>query len=764
MLERSGSAFGGPLQSIRHWWPGPDRAVASLELPRACAHEASRYPLHPSLIDATLQVAGLQRCSVDVTPCQPIAIGRVDLYPVAGEANWAIASRNPDDGERHDVSLVDDDGAARLTLTGLQLAPVAADSRAAGVVNDWLYRLEWKEAPGAGVPIAVTPPGTWLIAGAADALTSQLSARLAANGYGVRDAHGELEPAIAAAANDPGGCAGIIFVALTPTGPSGSSSVPARAALELGTRLSRHDGADRPRVWFVTRGSQPVLTNERVSCEHAALWGIGRTLAEEHPAIWGGLIDLDPAAPPAAAAGQVVDTVRGATAANEDQVAFRSGRRYALRLVRSAAGPNQGIGLRPNATYVIAGGLGALGLKVAHWMVDRGARRLLLLGRTPLPARRDWDKPHADRDRERIAALRNMEALGASVHAGAVDITDLDQLRAAVARVAADGWPPIAGIVQCAGVLQGRLVGDGDEQDFEDVWRPKAQGTLNLDELTAGSALDFFVVFSSMASFLPSAGQASYAAANCFLDAFAADARAIGKPVVAINWGPWADAGMAAALSKRGALGVSSRGFDSLTAGQALSALSRVLAAPAFAQTAVMAFNWRQWRRADAVMPLFADLAASDAAAPAAATRAGEPALDLRSHVAAAATGLERRALVEGLLRDEVAQVLKRPAATIELMKPFRAMGLDSLMALELRNRLEGLAAVRLPATLAWNYPTIAALAPFVASKAGIDFTDAAPVAVAGPLDDSAADLERMLAEIEQLSDADARRLTVEEK
>ena len=396
-------------------------------------------------------------------------------------------------------------------------------------------------------------------------------------------------------------------------------------------------------------------------------------------------------------------------------------------------------------------------------MVESGARRLLLLGRTALPARHLWDKAQGNRDRERIAAIRKNGSAG-RVRAGRRRRHHRRRATARhLGRIAADGWPPVAGIIQCAGVLQGRLVGDGNDQDFEAVWRPKAQGTRNLDAVTAGRPLDFFVVFSSMASFLPSAGQASYAAANCFLDAFAADARAAGRRVIAVNWGPWADVGMAAELSTRGALGVSSRGFESLAAGQALTALSRVLAAPAYAQTAIMAFDWRQWTRATAPLPLFADLAATDSAR-SDARSTGEPAATLQAQVAAASTALERRTIIEGLLREQVAQVLKRSPATIELVKPFRAMGLDSLMALEFRNRLEALAGVRLPATLAFNYPTIAALAPFLASKAGIDLTEAEPAAAAGPLDEPADDVERLLAEIEQLSDADVRRLTLEEK
>ena len=177
----------------------------------------------------------------------------------------------------------------------MQVAPLAPDSARIGRGERLALHPRMERVSGRPGQHATTQAGTWLLAGAPDELTGALTARLASGGFSSRDANGNLESAITAAAGDPGGCAGVIFVAEPATESSGSSSGPARAALELATRLSRHVGADRPRLWFVTRGSQPVVEHERVSCEHAAVWGIGRTFAEEHPGLWGGLIDVDPA-------------------------------------------------------------------------------------------------------------------------------------------------------------------------------------------------------------------------------------------------------------------------------------------------------------------------------------------------------------------------------------------------------------------------------------------------------------------------------------
>ena len=767
-LERSGYAIGPSLQAIGSWWSSPGRVLARVELPPPAAHEQSHYDIHPALVDAALQAAFLDRdpSSIESGLLYPASIARAVLSPGDLPVDWATASRGGSGDVRYACSLVDSGGHARLALSGVQMKPLAVESGAPGSVNDWLYTLQWIESPAAGLPARPTH-GTWVIAGTGDDLSGQLAACLRKSGYDARDAHDRpLDRAIAEAAAGEGGCAGVVCMAgALESSPLEASSRLARAALDAAVTVSRQEGRP-PRLWLVTRGAQGVVPDERVACEAAAVWGIGRTLAEEHPEIWGGLIDLDPLSSPESAAAALFATVTGA-ADRDDQVAFRGGRRYVLRLARTRLDPTGGPGLRPNATYVIAGGLGDLGLKVAHWMVESGARRLVLLGRTPLPPRGDWDRSVTTRDQERIAAVRRMEALGATIRVDAVDISDRESVQRSLGGLEADGWPAIAGVMQCAGVLEGQLLGNGDERAFENVWLPKARGTVNLDAATAALNLDFFVLFSSMASFLPSPGQASYAAANAFLDAFASDATGRGRRVIAVNWGPWADIGMASALSRLDGLGVTSRGFASLGADQALAALSRVLSLSAPPQIAVMSFDWAGWHRGGEPIPLFADLAAADLARAAAEIGPEARPLDVHAQLAAAPTSRERRTVVEELLRDQVARVLKRPPSGIELTRPFRAMGLDSLMALEMRNRLEALVGLRLPATLAWNHPTIAALASFLASKLGIDLDgddDSAPGADA-PASLSAADqdeIERLLAEIEPLSDADARRLMVD--
>ena len=334
----------------------------------------------------------------------------------------------------------------------------------------------------------------------------------------------------------------------------------------------------------------------------------GARLPRNIPGSGGGILDVQSVTSPARIASAL--TAAATTSDGEDQVAFREGERYVLRLVRATL-PGHPLPVRPNRTYAIAGGLGNLGLQVAKWLTDRGARRLVLIGRQGLPAA--TASSLTDEQRARVSAVRALEGTGAVVHVAALDIADRASVDALLAELKQQGWPALGAVFQCAGVTEGNLLSEIREDAFDRVWRAKVPGTDALLDATADLSLDAFVMFSSMASFLPSPGQASYAAANAFLDGQAASCQAAGRRVVSINWGPWADIGMAADLGKRGALGVGARGFQSLAIDQAITALEKIGGGQSRPQFAVMAFDWRKWR-AGVTVPLMAHLAASEPA------------------------------------------------------------------------------------------------------------------------------------------------------
>ena len=406
------------------------------------------------------------------------------------------------------------------------------------------------------------------------------------------------------------------------------------------------------------------------------------------------------------------------------------------------------------AQCLVTGGTGALGLAVAGWMVGEGVRHIVLVSRS------------GDNDAAR-RAVADLQARGARIRIVAGDVARPDDVRRIMAMI--DGsMPPLRGVVHAAGLLEDATIAQLDAKQFERVAAPKIAGAWNLHEATAERELDFFVLFSSVTSFIGSAGQASYSASNAVLDALAAHRRGLNLPAISISWGPWSEIGLAALSEQRGAR-LAEAGLGSLSPSLGTAIFGHVLRAnPAHA--AAMPFDVQRWCEAHpafARRPLFADLLSETPCDP--STTTAGPSATIRDALQGVPPGRQRRGFLESFIREQAAHVLKLAPTRIELDKPLRTMGLDSLMGLELRNRLEGGTGATLPATLIWNYPTVALLAPAVAARMGIALDEATapsgPVAAptSNALDADAEDVEALLEDIEDLSDEEAKRLLAEE-
>jgi acyl carrier protein len=380
---------------------------------------------------------------------------------------------------------------------------------------------------------------------------------------------------------------------------------------------------------------------------------------------------------------------------------------FAERTTTMIAPPDATVGpiIRSEGAYLITGGLGALGLQIAAWLTRQGARHLVLVGRRP-------PTPAAE---ETLVTLRDVER-GATVHVVQLDIGDRAALAALLQRFGAE-LPPLRGVIHAAAVLDDSTLLNLDLARLRAVLAPKLDGAWNLHTLTRDTPLDFFVLFSSAAGMLGSPGQANYAAANAFLDSLAHHRRALGLPALSIDWGPWAKVGLAAAQANRGER-LAVQGLAGLTPSEGLAALAYLLG-QSVPQVAVMKFNLRHWRQlfpraasARLLTHLYGPEHASVDTTP--SSRA------MRDALLAAAPAL-RQSLLETHLVQQIAQVLRLPLDQIDSKTPLPALGLDSLMALELRNRLELSLGATLSATLIWGYPTVAALAPFLAEKMGIE-------------------------------------------
>ena len=350
----------------------------------------------------------------------------------------------------------------------------------------------------------------------------------------------------------------------------------------------------------------------------------------------------------------------------------------------------------PDGTILVTGGTGAIARHLTRWLVGKGATRVVLVSR------------HAPelQLREQLQPLING---GADITFRTVDVCNQAELARLFADLDAAGTP-VRGVFHAAGVLDDTLIVQQTWQRFRDVLAPKVDGAWNLHVLTRHRVLDYFVLFSAGATVLGSIGQSSYAAANAFMDALAHDRRAHGLPALSVNWGPWHETGMAASTDGKAAERWNAYGIETINPDDALECLGRLMNEP-LAHAAVMPVRWPDLARhfpKDSIPTLLGDLLRQ---ADAPATR---PVRDIRAELARAYPA-ERRELVVSFVHDEVARVLGLgPAQALDPHQALTALGLDSLMVVELRNALNAATGQTLPTGIVFQYPTIDAVAGYV--------------------------------------------------
>ncbi|MFK0258978.1 type I polyketide synthase [Streptomyces sp. NPDC090445] len=683
---------------------------------------------------------------------------RVDLptYPFQARRHWPEPAGTPAGGsvqggpavseadarfwdvvERADLAALADefaiDGDQPIGAALPALSAWRRGRQAQAQADSLLYRVTWQPWTGGQATGAAAPAGTWLVAvpaaQAEDPWVRALTDRMGVGGARIlplpldiadgdpaalRARLDERLRAASAAADGPEPVTGVLsLLALDERPHPEHPGVPVGLALShaLASVLTDPEAdpgcGDAP-LWCVTRDAVAAAPGDTLGgAAQSQVWGLGRVVALEHPAGWGGLVDL-PEVCDDRTLTRLTDVLTGAGAGagagDEDQLAIRPAGTLVRRLVRATpAATGSTARWTPRGTVLVTGGTGALGRHMARRLAERGAERLVLVSRSGA------DAPGADGIRTEL------EALGTAVTLAACDVTDRDALAALVAGLAADGTP-VRAVVHAAGVSQPPGTGT-DLPGFARVVTAKTAGAVHLDALfDAPDSLDAFVLFSSIAGTWGSGGQGAYAAANTFLDALAERRAARGLAATAIAWGPWADGGMAAEGDAEEQL--TRRGLPPVTPATNLLALERALAGPDPAVTAADV-DWARFAPVFAAArprPLIGDLPEARAALrqdtePGGdGATAADPAADLLRRLADL-SGDDRETALLGLVREHAAAALGHPSAdAVAPDRAFKDLGFDSLTAVDLRNRLGTACGLRLPSSLVFDYPNPQAL------------------------------------------------------
>ncbi|MEU5848473.1 SDR family NAD(P)-dependent oxidoreductase [Saccharopolyspora shandongensis] len=600
----------------------------------------TRYGIHPALVDAALHAAAL--ITTEGTKL-PFSWAGVRLH--AARASALRVRLSPIGPEEFTVSAVDESGAAVFSMNTLALRPVSAGRLQAARAGESLFRLAWEDLPmngGASGGCVVLGPDELDLA---DALGARVVADLATVDGSVRD----------------------IVVSC------GSSDV--REVLNRVLRLLQEWLADDR----LMSSAMVVVTGGAVGAggtdlAGAAVWGMVRSAQLEHPDRIR-LVDLD---------GEEVSrrALTAALSSAEPQIAIRDGRASVARLERATSSVPEESPFRPGGTVLVTGGTGALGTAVARHLVSaHGVRNMLLLSRSG-------------------SAAADLSELDAEVSVVACDVGDRAALAEVLASIPAEH--PLTGVVHTAGVVADSVVSSLSPEQLDTVLRAKADGAWYLHELTRD--LDAFVLFSSAAGTLGSAGQGNYAAANAFLDALARRRRVSGLPATSVAWGWWEQpSGMTRGLAASDRARMTRSGVAALPTDDALALFDAAIAGD---EPTVVAMRLNTSALGDDAPAVLRNLVDR----PAATVVLAEQLADLSED--------EQDRRVTRAIRTQVAAVLGFAGPErVDTERGFLDMGFDSLTAVELRNRLNTSTGLRLPATLLFDHPTPTALARHVSTE-----------------------------------------------
>ena len=638
----------------------------------------------------------------------PAQIDHVEVYTqgLPPKTGWLYVEEAKNAGLAVDVWVLDESGEPLLKFTAMRFSEIEGTPGASGSTESLIHQIAWPPTTFSEKPLEVSN----VVIISDDGLTEKYTANIS-NKFASVIKLSQAQALSRADLSETLRSKETIIVYC----PSQIESVD---DIQKASELFISETLDI--VKFVSQHSLPtkvfVLTDRTFAGEdvnalaQAPLHGLCRIIASELPDLWGALIDTEDSSFPI----QAIKYVQG-----QDVVRMSDGVPRAARLrsypreTVSTGNKLKSLLPRPEGTYIITGGIGALGLEVADFLVEKGARRLVLVSRRALPPRGDWDKLTGSID---VAAhkIKHLEDLGATVHVVAADIGaphGRDNFKNALDTLS---LPPVLGVVHAAGVLEDQLVLETTADSFHRVLSPKISGALALDSLFPPGSLDFFVLFSSCGQLFGFPGQGSYASGNAFLDTLATHRRNMGDNAVAFQWTSWRGLGMAASTDFINAE-LESKGITDVTRDEAFRAWEHV--SNCDMDHAVVLRSLAFDENEPLPVPILNDIAVRRAgtAATTAPDAGGAAASD-----SAIPSGPELKPWLDTKIKECVVSVLQLSGVDdVDSRAALSDLGVDSVMTVTLRKKLQSSLKVKVPPTLTWSHPTVGHLVGWYTEKLG---------------------------------------------
>jgi phthiocerol/phenolphthiocerol synthesis type-I polyketide synthase B len=455
-----------------------------------------------------------------------------------------------------------------------------------------------------------------------------------------------------------------------------------------------------PKLFLLTRNAQPIGEGDRANPAHALLWGLGRTLALEHPEIWGGVIDVDELVPAERAAHYVIAEVHNRD--GEDQVVYRAGARRVPRLRRTNPPPASDRGFDSDGSHLVIGATGHIGPHLVQQLADMGAKTVVAVSRNP-----------GARLQELADAL---SAKGTTLVTAAVDATDDASMTALFDRFGTD-LPALHGIYLAAYGGGPKTLTDMNDDDVDAMFRPKLDAMALLHKLSLRMPLRHFVLFSSISGVVGSRWLAHYAATTTFLDTFAYARRTAGLPATTVNWGLWKSlADSQGDQERQVTLG---SGLEPMPDEVAIQALWTVTGTETPTRFTIVAADWTRLASAyrtrtalhivDDLVPTENDVDTNGEAPSVTRTEFRDALRDCEPEQRHAVLADHVRALVTSVMGLESPQLLEPSTG-------FFQFGMDSLMSVTLQRALSESLGQPMPASVVFDYPTVEALTDYLAT------------------------------------------------